>query len=54
MEKLASNLSLAIQLGSKGYLQSENGDIPGITQHVKDIEDIYKKAIKERGNQHVA
>lgn len=49
MELMASNPTYAALLGSRGYLQSKNKNIPDIKQHVKEIEGIYQKLIIEQG-----
>jgi len=51
MQSLLDNHELAISLGSKGYLQSDDGNIPCINKHVSDIERIYIRALKEKGIQ---
>ena len=51
MQSLLDNHELAISLGSKGYLQSDDGNIPCINKHVSDIERIYIRALKEKGTQ---
>ena len=45
---LLDNPELAIRLGSRGYIQSTNGDIPCINKHVAEIEKIYIHALKEK------
>jgi len=48
MRRLADNPEWAKVLGNKGYLFSNNGDIPNIERHVIDIENIYKRLIAEK------
>jgi len=48
MRRLADNPEWAKVLGGKGYLFSNNGDIPSVERHVIDIENIYKKVIAEK------
>jgi len=33
------------QLGTRGYLYSENGEVPNILEHCKELILIYKKLI---------
>jgi glycosyltransferase involved in cell wall biosynthesis len=49
MRILASNPTYATDLGSRGYLQSKTKDIPGIQQHVKDVEEIYENLLTLKG-----
>lgn len=48
MQFLLDNPKLAIELGSRGYVQSSDGNIPSVDKHVLDIENIYVKALKEK------
>lgn len=48
MQRLADDPALASRLGARGYLQSDNGDIISIAEHVTDIERIYARMIKRR------
>lgn len=48
MQRLADDPALASRLGTRGYLQSDTGDIPSIEKHVDDIERIYARMIKRR------
>jgi glycosyltransferase involved in cell wall biosynthesis len=43
MQKFINNPKLAKDLGNRGYLLNENGDIPSIEEHVCDIENVYKQ-----------
>jgi len=49
MEKLAQDPNLATRLGARGYIQSPDGNIPDIRQHVRDVEQIYHEVIKSKG-----
>lgn len=48
MQCLLDDPELAVSLGSRGYIQSENRNIPCIDKHVSDIEKIYINSLKER------
>ncbi|MDR0536125.1 MAG: glycosyltransferase [Puniceicoccales bacterium] len=48
MRRLASDPALARELGARGYLFSETGDIPNITKHVRDVEKIYAQVLRHR------
>ena len=48
MQRLAANPELARRLGRRGYLQSEDGDIPDIREHARAVERIYARLIRER------
>ena len=45
MQRLAEDPAWAQRLGARGYLQSADGDIPGIADHAMAIEDIYRQVI---------
>lgn len=45
MQRLADSPSLAQQLGARGYLFSEDGEIPDIDEHIKDLEALYQRVI---------
>jgi len=45
MQKLADNPEWAKKLGNRGYLFSDNGDIPSIEEHILAIEKIYQKLL---------
>lgn len=42
MQRFADDPALAAQLGRRGYVQSENGDVPDIDTHVTETERIYE------------
>jgi len=46
MQRLADNPALAKKLGERGYLFSEDGNIPNIGEHVRDIEELYNQLLK--------
>ena len=48
MRRLAENPRLARTLGARGYMQSENGDVPDMREHSKQVESIYSELL-ERG-----
>lgn len=48
MQRLVDDPSLAVRLGSRGYAQSESGDVPDVAGHVRDIEQLYEQAIARR------
>jgi glycosyltransferase involved in cell wall biosynthesis len=45
MQRLVDDPKLAWQLGSRGYLQSEDGNIPSLNLHISAIEEIYHRLI---------
>lgn len=49
MERLAKDPEWAIKLGKKGYLQSKDGNIPEIKEHIKNIESLYHEVLEEKG-----
>ena len=49
MHRLASDPDLAVRLGSRGYLQSEDGNVPDIKDHALAVEDIYANLLRQRG-----
>ena len=48
MQRLIDDPELAIQLGKKGYLQSNDGNIPDIQSHVHHIEQLYEQVLKKK------
>lgn len=47
MRRFAQNRDFALQLSQKGYLQSEDGHIPSMIDHVEEIEKLYLRLLKE-------
>ena len=45
MQRMADDPDLARQLGSRGYLQSEDGKVPDMAEHALSIERIYHSLI---------
>jgi len=48
MQQLADDPALARQLGARGYLQSETGDVPSVEDHVAAVEGIYEELVRSR------
>jgi MoaA/NifB/PqqE/SkfB family radical SAM enzyme len=48
MQRFVEDPSLAHRLGQRGYLQSETGDVPDITAHVRAVEQLYEQVISRR------
>ncbi len=48
MQRFVDSPELATKLGSRGYVFSQDGDIPDIETHVQDIEDLYQKVLRRR------
>jgi len=46
MQRLLDNPSFAQLLGERGFLYSEDGEIPAIDEHIKDLEVLYKRIMK--------
>ena len=46
MQRLIDNPAWAKKLGSRGYLQSEDGNIPNLASHIAAIEKIYLRLIE--------
>ena len=49
MQRLSDDPELAMRLGSRGYLQSTDGNIPDIRDHALAVEEIYTKLLRRRG-----
>jgi len=47
MQSLASNPVYAKNLGSRGYLYSDTGDVPSIDEHLAKIEVVYRSAMEQ-------
>ena len=48
MQRLAGDPKLATRLGSRGYLQSTDGNVPDIRHHALAMEQIYERLVRER------
>ncbi len=48
MQRLADDPELAMRLGSRGYLQSADGNVPDIRDHALAVEQIYERLVRER------
>ena len=48
MQQLVDDPALARRLGRRGYLYSEDGDIPAIEDHVRAVERIYERVLERR------
>ena len=48
MQRLADDPELAMRLGSRGYLQSADGNVPDIRDHALAVEQIYERLVGER------
>jgi glycosyltransferase involved in cell wall biosynthesis/MoaA/NifB/PqqE/SkfB family radical SAM enzyme len=47
MQDLALSPGLAAQLGSRGYLYSQSGDVPSIREHLDGVESLYRSVIHD-------
>lgn len=48
MQRFLDEPSLARRLGGRGYLFSDSGDIPDVTEHVRDVERPYDQVLSQR------
>ncbi len=48
MQRFVDAPDLAVNLGARGYLYSETGDVPAIETHVRQIEAFYDQMVKRR------
>ncbi|MXY40220.1 MAG: glycosyltransferase [Rhodospirillaceae bacterium] len=48
MQQFVDDPALARRLGRRGYLYSENGDVPAIEDHVRAVERIYSRFLERR------
>ncbi|PIR01047.1 MAG: radical SAM protein [Nitrospinae bacterium CG11_big_fil_rev_8_21_14_0_20_45_15] len=53
MQRFVDNPAFARQLGNHGYLHDENGDVPEIQSHAKQIEALYKQVIRRQASSRV-
>src|SRR5207253_2951864 len=53
MQRFVDDPALARRLGARGYVQSQNGDVPDVREHVEEIERIYHQAIARRDSARV-
>jgi glycosyltransferase involved in cell wall biosynthesis/MoaA/NifB/PqqE/SkfB family radical SAM enzyme len=49
MERLVKDPKWAIKLGNRGYLQSKDGNIPEIKDHINNIESLYHEILEDKG-----
>lgn len=49
MQRFVDNPAWAKQLGARGYLQSDDGNVPDLMSHITAIEKIYLKLIEHNG-----
>lgn len=48
MQRFVDAPELAAKLGNRGYIFSQDGDIPDIDTHVQDIEALYQRVLRRR------
>jgi glycosyltransferase involved in cell wall biosynthesis len=48
MQRFVQNPSFASQLGQRGYLQSADGNVPDMRQHIQLIEQLYAQVLWTR------
>lgn len=48
MQRFVDDPAQAERLGARGYLYSETGHIPGITEHLNQIESLYEEVLQSR------
>lgn len=48
MQRFLDDPELAAKLGSRGYVFSQDGDIPDIDTHVQDVEALYQRVLRRR------
>ena len=53
MQRFVNAPELADELGTRGYLYSETGDVPDIETHVRQVEALYDNVLKRRDTAHV-
>jgi len=53
MQRMVDEPELAVSLGARGYLYSENGDVPSVEEHVEQIEGMYQQLLKRRDSARV-
>lgn len=46
MQRFVDDPDLATRLGARGYAFSENGDIPDVENHVREIEKLYEQVLE--------
>lgn len=53
MQRFVDDPALASRLGARGYLFGENGDIPGIDEHVRQVERLYEQVQRRHASARV-
>ena len=54
MQRFVDAPELAAELGSRGYLYSDTGDVPDIETHLRQIEALYHQVTKRRNSAHLS
>jgi glycosyltransferase involved in cell wall biosynthesis/MoaA/NifB/PqqE/SkfB family radical SAM enzyme len=53
MQRFVDDPALAVRLGARGYPFSETGDVPGVVEHVEQIERLYEQVLRRRDSARV-
>ena len=53
MQRFVNAPELAVELGARGYLYSETGNVPDIETHVRQIEALYSQVVRRRNTARV-
>ena len=48
LQRLVDEPGLAAHLGARGYVQSESGDVSGMTEHMQEVEALYARVIRQK------
>jgi len=53
MQRFVDDPGLATRLGARGYVFSENGDIPDVENHVREIEKLYEQVLERHASSQI-
>ena len=53
MQRFVDDPELAKRLGARGYVFSENGDIPDVENHVREIEKLYAQVLERHASSRI-
>ncbi len=54
MQRLLDEPALAAHLGARGYLFSETGDVPEVSEHVREVERLYEQVLRRGASSRVS
>ena len=50
MQRFVDDPAWARRLGERGYVFSKSGDVPDIKEHVKEVEQLYRRVLSNKNS----